>query len=191
MRMGKIKAVTVHAGHNKPGKVACGASDYIDESREARIICKKVIRLLRKNGIKAYNCTVNNGTSQVDVLKKIVRKCNQRQRQLDISIHFNSAPHAPKDGRTTGTEVLVLNKTNMKADVAGRVCRQISQIGFKNRGVKERDDLYVLRYTTAPALLIEVCFVSDQDDANLYKKHRDDVARAIVQAILDYNKSCR
>ena len=28
--MSKIKAVTVHAGHNPQGKIACGASDYID-----------------------------------------------------------------------------------------------------------------------------------------------------------------
>ena len=37
--MPKITKVTVHAGHNKNGKIACGASDYIDESKEARIIC--------------------------------------------------------------------------------------------------------------------------------------------------------
>lgn len=40
--MAKIKAVTVHGGHNPHGKIACGASDYIDESREDRIITKKV-----------------------------------------------------------------------------------------------------------------------------------------------------
>ena len=45
--MAKIKAVTVHGGHNPQGKIACGASDYIDESREDRIITKKVIRLLK------------------------------------------------------------------------------------------------------------------------------------------------
>lgn len=69
--MSKIKAVTVHGGHNPQGKIACGASDYIDESREDRIITKKVIRLLKKNGIKAYDCTVNNGTShaQKDLCK--------------------------------------------------------------------------------------------------------------------------
>ena len=32
MIMSKIKAVTVHGGHNPQGKIACGASDYIDES---------------------------------------------------------------------------------------------------------------------------------------------------------------
>lgn len=71
--MSKIKVVTVHGGHNPQGKIACGASDYIDESKEDRIITKKVVALLKKNGIKAYNCTVNNGTSQTDVLKKFVQ----------------------------------------------------------------------------------------------------------------------
>ena len=42
--------------------------------------------------------------------------------------------------------------------------------------------------TVKPALLIEVCFVSDPDDAKLYKANRDKVAKAIVQAILNYNK---
>ena len=101
--MSKIKAVTVHGGHNPQGKIACGASDYIDESKEDRIITKKVVALLKKNGIKAYNCTVNNGTSQIDVLRKICAKCNSKTRDIDISIHFNSAVHQKvQDGKTTG-----------------------------------------------------------------------------------------
>ena len=188
--MAKITKVTVHAGHNKNGKIACGASDYIDESKEARIICRKVIQLLRKKGITAYNCTVNNGTSQSDVLAKIVKKCNVKDRQLDISIHFNSSVHSPANGKTTGVEVLVYANTGMKANVAKRICNQISKIGFTNRGVKVRTDLYVLKRTTAPALLVEVCFVSDQDDAKLYKANKNAVAQAIVKAILNYNADC-
>lgn len=46
--MSKIKAVTVHGGHNPQGKIACGAADYIDESKEDRIITKKVVSLLKK-----------------------------------------------------------------------------------------------------------------------------------------------
>lgn len=74
--MKRIRKVTVHAGHNPSGKIACGASDLLDESTEARWITRKVIKLLRKKGIKAVNCTVNNGTSQGDVLRKICDKCN-------------------------------------------------------------------------------------------------------------------
>ena len=187
--MAKIKAVTVHGGHNPHGKIACGASDYIDESREDRIITKKVIRLLKKNRIKAYNCTVNNGTSQTDVLRKICAKCNSKTRDIDISIHFNSAAHQKvTDRKTTGTEVWVRDTSGVKGDLAKRICNQLSKVGFKNRGVKTTSGLWVLNKTTKPALLIEVCFVSDPDDAKLYKKNRDAVAKAIVQAILNYNK---
>ena len=187
--MAKIKAVTVHGGHNPKGRIACGASDYIDESREDRIITKKVVSLLRKNGIKAYNCTVNNGTSQIDVLKKICAKCNSKTRDIDISIHFNSANHQRiLDGKTTGTEVWVRDTAGVKGDLAKRICNQISKLGFRNRGVKTTSGLWVLNKTTKPALLIEVCFVSDPDDAALYKKRKNDVAKAIVQAILNYNK---
>lgn len=187
--MSKIKSVTIHAGHNPKGKIACGASDYIDESTEARIIVKKVKALLKKNGIKVYDCTVNNGTNQKDVLKKICAKCNSKERDIDISIHLNSANHQNKiDGRTTGTEVLVKNLVGIRGELADRICLKLAKLGFQNRGVKTRNDLYFLNHTAKPAILIEVCFVSDPDDAALYKNHKDDVAKAIVQAILDYNE---
>lgn len=34
--MEKIRKVTVHAGHNPFGKIVCGASDLLDESKEER-----------------------------------------------------------------------------------------------------------------------------------------------------------
>ena len=46
--MSKIKAVTIHAGHNPRGKIACGASDYIDESTEARLIVAGVFHTSNK-----------------------------------------------------------------------------------------------------------------------------------------------
>ena len=51
--MKKIKKVTVHAGHNPSGKIACGASDLLDESTEARYITRKVIKLLKKKGLSS------------------------------------------------------------------------------------------------------------------------------------------
>lgn len=186
--MAKIKAITIHAGHNKPGKVACGASDYIDESKEARIICRKVKKLLKKNGVKAYNCTVNDGTSQSNVLTKIVNKCNAKSRDLDVSIHFNAYTHSKADGKTKGVEVCVHNSSsNMAIGIASKICNKISKIGFTNRGIKYRSDLYFLNRTTRPAILIEVCFVDDQDDAKLYKTNKNRIAEAIVQAIVLYN----
>ncbi len=188
--MKMIKKVTVHAGHNPSGKIACGASDLLDESTEARWVAKKVIKLLRKNGIKAVNCTVNNGTSQSDILHKICAKCNAvADAGLHISIHLNSGRNDKKgDGRTGGTEVLLTRNVDDKGEIAKRICNQIAKLGFTNRGVKTRTDLYFLNHTKAPALLVEVCFVDDKDDYMLYKADRMDVARAVAQAVINHNK---
>ncbi|MDE6616849.1 MAG: N-acetylmuramoyl-L-alanine amidase [Lachnospiraceae bacterium] len=179
--MEKIKKVTVHGGHNPSGKIACGTSDFLDESIEARYIAKKVIKLLKKNGIKAVNCTVNNGISQSDVLRKICAKCNAvTDADLHISIHFNSGRNDKKgDGKTRGTEVLVTQNIADKWDIAKRVCRQMAKIGFTNSGIKTRTDLYFLNHTKALAILIEVCFVDDKDDYLLYTSDKDVIAKAI------------
>ena len=38
----------IHGGHNPSGKIACGASDLLDESKEDRKIAKAIIKYLKK-----------------------------------------------------------------------------------------------------------------------------------------------
>lgn len=174
--------INVSAGHNPDGKVACGAVGLLKESTEARKVTNEVVRFLKEQGHTVYNCTCDNGTSQGDVLKKIVAKCNQHSVDLDVSIHFNAGASAQKkNGQTTGTEVLVYNDSSKAGAAAQRVAKQISALGFKNRGIKIRDGLYFLRNTKSPAMLIECCFVDDGDDAALYDYKK--MAAAIVQGI--------
>ena len=174
--------INVSAGHNPDGKVACGAVGLLKESTEARRVTNEVVRLLKEQGHTVYNCTCDNGTSQGDVLKKIVAKCNQHSVDLDVSIHFNAGASAQKkNGQTTGTEVLVYNDSSRAMAAAQRVAKQIAALGFKNRGIKIRDALYFLRNTKSPAMLIECCFVDDGDDAALYDYKK--MAAAIVQGI--------
>ena len=176
----------ISAGHNPDNKVACGAScstTRMYESTEAREIAKKVISILKQRGHIAYDCTCNNGTGQKDVLKKICSKCNSHNVDLDVSIHFNSgASDAKGNGETTGVEVLYVNPKVL--NVCNQICKNMSDIGFKNRGSKKRDNLYYLNNTDNRALLIEVCFVDDMDDARLYKSNRDRVAEAIVNGLV-------
>ena len=178
--------INVHAGHNPDGKISCGAVGLIKESTESRVIKDKVIQYLRKSGHTAYDCTCNNGTSQNDVLRRIVDKCNSKQVDLDVSIHFNSGANDKKgNGKSTGVEVLVYSKTSKAYNEAKRVCGKLSSLGFKNRGVKVNDDLYVLRKTNAPSLLIEVCFVDDKDDVKIYKNNIDKIAKSIAEALIN------
>lgn len=167
--------INVHGGHNPPGMIACGAVGIVDESREDRIMKDKLIALLQSAGHTVYDCTCDNGTSQGDVLAKIVQKCNSHTVDLDVSIHLNA-------GGGTGTEVLVYDKSaNSPVSTANSICNAISELGYRNRGVKVRPDLYVLRNTKAPALLVETFFCDSSQDVARY--NADEFAAAMFKGI--------
>ena len=175
----------ISAGHNPAGKIACGAKGFLDESKEDRLITKEVIKLLRESGHKAYDCTCNNGTSQGDVLKKIVIKCNQRDVLLDVSIHLNSGRNDKKgDKKVAGTEIWCTSASGIKKIVSERILNNMEKLGFTNRGLKTTNGLYYLNHTKNKAILIEVCFVDDKDDYNLYRKiGYQKIAKAIANGI--------
>ena len=85
-----MTAISVHAGHNPAGKTACGAVGLLDESKENRLIVEEVINIMRSYGWTVYNDTVDNGSSQNDVLNKIVAKTNAHSVGFSISFHLNS-----------------------------------------------------------------------------------------------------
>ncbi|WP_418566061.1 N-acetylmuramoyl-L-alanine amidase [Peptacetobacter sp.] len=183
----------ISAGHNPDGKIACGTVNNtlnMKESTEARYQTKKVVEYLKADGNHANNCTVDNGTGQTDVLNKLVAKHNSHSVDWDVSIHFNDTDKKDLkgDGKNVGVEVWYYNNTNTakreecrkKAEL---VCENLSKIGFKNRGAKPTTSLKFLRKTNAKAILIEVCFCSDADDVKLYKSSRDNIARAIADAL--------
>lgn len=186
-----MATINVHGGHNPSGRVACGAKGILDESKEDRIVKDKVIRGLRAAGHTVYDCTIDDGTSQADVLRRIVEKCNAHTVDLDVSLHFNSGRNDyVGDGSVGGTEVFLYNlaASNKIAIKAGKaVVEEISKLGFRIRDdaipdeVKTNSQLYVLRNTKAPAMLVECCFVDDMDDAKLY--NADAMANAIITGI--------
>ena len=175
----------ISAGHNPSGKVACGAVSLLDESRENRLVVKEIISLLRSAGHKVYDCTCSNGKSQGDVLKKIVAKCNKREVSLDVSIHFNSGrDDCAGDGKIAGTEVWCTASSGIKKRAAEKILNNMKKIGFTNRGIKTTGGLYYLNHTINKAILVEVCFVDDKDDYELYKETGyKEIARAIAEGI--------
>lgn len=180
----QVFVFNVHAGHNPSGMVACGSVGYLNESDENREVCSGLVEKIRQAGHIVYDCTCNNGTSQKDVLQKIVEKCNTHTVDLDISIHFNaSSKEYVSNGATKGVEVWI-HPSNVGTEVekiASSICQSIANLGFKNRGVKYSDTLYVLKNTKAPAMLIECCFVDDVDDVALY--NCDKMVQAIFEGL--------
>lgn len=175
-----MKTFNFHAGHNPANMKGCGAAGILNESIEDRAIKNEVIRLCGLLGVPFYDCTVDNGRDAGDVLSKIVAKCNAHKVDVDVSIHLNSGRHDQSgDGKTGGVEVYIYSE-DMRP-LAEKVCKEIAALGFTNRGVKVNKSLYVLKYTAAPAMLIECCFVDDADDAKLY--NAASMAKAIVKGL--------
>ncbi len=167
----------VHAGHCPDGKGASGAVGYLKESTEARKVKNEVIKLLKKQGHTVYDCTCDVKKTQSGCLAYIVSKCNAHKVDLDISIHLNA-------GGGTGCEVLIHSNTSKAKDEAKRIAAKVSgALGIKNRGVKLRPELYVLRNTDAPALLVECAFVDNKTDKSKWNAKK--CAKAIVEGLLD------
>ena len=174
--------LNIHAGHNPDGKIACGAVGLLKESTEARKVKSEVIKLLKQLGHTVYDCTVDNGTSSQDVLNRIIAKCNNHIVDLDVSIHFNAgAKDSSGNGQTAGTEAYIYSGNSKAKNSATAICKAIAELGFKNRGVKVNSNLYFLRKSKSPAVLIECCFVDDKDDTTLYNYQK--MAEAIVYGI--------
>ncbi|MDO5785274.1 MAG: N-acetylmuramoyl-L-alanine amidase [Eubacteriales bacterium] len=172
--------LNVHAGHNPAGKIACGATGILDESKENRRVKGYLIDFLRTQGHTVYDCTCNNGTSQNDVLKKIVDKCNAHSGiSCDISLHLNA-------GGGHGSECEIYGTGGNAEKYAKKIQSAIvKRTGYTNRGVKVRKDLYVLRKTNAPAVLVECCFVDSAADAKRWNPQT--MAAAICEGLTGVN----
>lgn len=174
--------INIHSGHNPDGKIGSGAIGFVKESTEARLIKNQVLSILKKRGHTVFDCTVDNGISKGDILRKIIEKCNSNEVDLDISIHLNAGvKNKVEDGKTTGSEVYVYNTNSISHKVGKKILDNFEHLGFRNRGVKISKNLYYLRKTKAPAILIECFFIDDKDDVNLYRVK--DVANAIADGI--------
>ena len=58
--------------------------------------------------------------------------------------------------------------------------------GLRNRGMRARPSLYVLRKTRMPAVLLELGFITNPEDAALMSGSPELFAEAIYRGLLDY-----
>ncbi len=161
----------VNDGHTVSGP-GSGAIGIIAESKVTREVGNIVRQLLKERGCNPINCTIDYASSSNNALDLIVKQADRQDLDWFISIHFNA-------GGGRGCEVYTYEGRQYQD--ALDVCKNISDLGFVNRGVKSGTGLYVVRKTKAKSMLIEVCFV-DTADAEQYLKVG---AKAIAKAIVD------
>lgn len=110
---------------------------------------------------------------------------NEIQADLFVSIHNNSAGPAIK-----GTETLYFpSATDKRGQEIAKLVQNniVTQCQMTNRGIKARSDLYVLRTTDMPAILIETGFISNPSEATLINSSSfiNNWARCVYEALVE------
>lgn len=170
--------ISINCGHTKVGAGYGAVSGKYRESDIVRAVGKELIRVLKSKGHTVYDSTVDTATSQNAYLKSVVSKANSQDIDLFISLHCNASSSHSANG------VEVYTYKGKKLDQAVHVCYELSLKGFRNRGIKDGSNLYVVKGTKAPAMLVELFFLDNKTDQVLYNKiGYKTIARAIANAI--------
>ena len=177
--------ICIDAGHNYSnfgtGAVGNGLKEqdinfYIADKLKALFVSAGHSVKMTRNKLEE-----NLGTSNSDSLYKRASIANQFGADLFISIHCNA-------GGGTGTETLIYAKGGKAEEYAKKIQKAITQkLGTKDRGVKERPNLVVLKKTSMPAVLVETAFIDTKADAELLKNRQSDFASAIFEAVTGQN----
>ncbi|OPJ56976.1 N-acetylmuramoyl-L-alanine amidase [Alkalithermobacter paradoxus] len=168
--------IFIDAGHGgaDPGATYRDRLEKDDNLEIARLIV---------NEIKRHNIEVIESRKE-DVAVSLQQRAvlaNSSNADYFISIHRNAS--MPEQGQ--GVETYVFENASTKSrQLAQKVQERLVELGFRNRGVKTAN-FYVLRQTKMPAILIELGFIDNTNDNNLFDNKKDEIVKAIVISILD------
>ncbi|MBQ7973982.1 MAG: N-acetylmuramoyl-L-alanine amidase [Clostridia bacterium] len=142
------------------------------------------LRLAQAVGERLQRCGVNviytRTTDEFISLLERSRISNSRNVDLFASFHRNSATNPAANG----VETLVYTNASSKSIQAAEALQQaLANAGIQsNRGIK-RANLSVLRETRAPALLLELGFISNEQDNALFDSKFDTYANVIARSL--------
>ncbi len=168
--------VVLDAGHGgyDPGAVANG----LQEKHVAKAYNDQLKQTLEADGIDVVE--TRQGDEFVSLASR-VNQANQAQADLFISIHANSFSQSSVRGFET--------HYYQSSTAARAVESEISQLSNGNsRGIYQ-SNFQVLRDTTMPAVLIEVGYLTNPNDASLLQtsEHQQDVSEAVRRAVNQLN----
>ncbi|MCQ2354985.1 MAG: N-acetylmuramoyl-L-alanine amidase [Clostridia bacterium] len=179
--------IYIDQGHNPVNPNAGAEGNGLREQDIVYRIGRELADDLRAEGfdvrLSRPTAATQLGTSNTTSLQARVNEANRWGADYFISLHTNasSSPSA------TGTEALVYSSPSRAASLARSILSSISaQTGLRNRGVNIRSGLYVLRKTAMPAVLLELGFITNPNDAALMNEQPDLFAAAITDGIINY-----
>ena len=123
------------------------------------------------------------GTSNTTSLRMRVDDANSWGADYFLSLHTNASDISA----ASGIEAFAFSEPSAAFSLGEDILAALSaSTGLKNRGMKVRSGLYVLRKTVMPSILIELGFITNPNDARLMSQQPELFAQGIYNGILDY-----
>ena len=180
--------IMIDPGHNPQGVNAGAEGNGYREQDLVYTVAQELATLLRADGDFEVRLTRNSptevlGTSNASSLRTRVEAANRWPADYFISIHANAATNP----EANGTEVYTFANSGAAHNLAEQIQGAIvAEMDMKDLGVKTNPSLYVLRRTQMPAVLVELGFITNTQDAEKMANDPQGFARAIYNGILNY-----
>lgn len=178
--MNGLPIIAIDPGHNCAPDTGASYGRY-SEDAIVLAVAQQLATLCKDAGIKTIWCLPKSATSVIDSLSKRCRASNDGGATIYVSLHCNAAE--PTTG-ARGCETYATS-TAGKA-IATNVNRELTSLGWKDRGVKSTLDAgvppYVIRNTDAIAILTEICFIDAAEDTAIFNQKG---SKTIAQAIFN------
>ena len=180
--------IYIDQGHNPLNPNAGAEGNGLREQDIVYAVGVELANLLRENPnfeVRLSRPTPDTqiGTSNSTSLRRRVEDANAWGADYFISIHTN----ASSSPAATGIEAFAYSAPSPAFSLGEDILVGLNrETGLRNRGMKVRSGLYVLRRTAMPAVLVEIGFITNPSDAALMSQRPDLFAEGIYQGILSY-----
>lgn len=176
-----IKKIAVRFGHtiliNGKNTSASGIRREYELIREYAPLA---IKYLEQQGYSVLNVTPLDRSydNEISDINKGIKDANEWKADLFLSCHVNAFDLVSANG----CEVLFTRGNSNMEILATNICKEISSLGFYNRGAKaDVRNLNEFRKTNMNTLIVEPFFCTSPKDIALY--NADKLARAIVKGV--------
>lgn len=176
--------IAITVGHSILKNGNCtSAGGYVQEYKYCKELAPLIANYLKqeKHTVDVIVCPERQFNKAYEEKTYKLSKVNRKGYDLLVELHLNAF-----NGSAKGTEVLYYSDRGKI--YAQRVNDKLDDI-FTDRNIKKRTDLYILRDTDCPAILVEAFFCDNKED---YQKadeahEKDLIARKIAEGILNKN----
>jgi N-acetylmuramoyl-L-alanine amidase len=180
--------IYIDQGHNPVNPNAGAEGNGLREQNIVYRIGIELAERLRNDGrfdvrLSRPTAETQLGTSLSDSLRTRVSDANSWGADYFISLHTNASDIES----ASGIEAYAYSRPSRAFSLGEDIVRALSDVtGLSNRGMKVRTNLYVLRKTAMPAVLIELGFITNPLDASLMSEQPELFAQGIYEGILAY-----